>query len=242
MPLHIPNPNPDSDECTTPTTRCYNCINQAIEAYESIQIDSSLLNVQGVSPTTGLGTGEEVFYDQFCSPVATSVIINALQHQRAALTSCKALMVCTQCNAQSSYVMFAISVCGALLELIEHLQLLISLSLSDSSRRGSTKQACSTVPTGHGHYWASENGDVLRSCEQQQEQQERRYGVQIGHWMLGEDDEKHVLQGLMHARVSSLGTLIEEVDRIVEKNRWLAHESAIRRVRERYRLSLGCAR
>jgi hypothetical protein len=62
----------------------------------------------------------------------------------------------------------------------------------------------------------------------------QRRGLSIGLLQLDEDDETYVLHSLLPVRMAKLGQLIGNVERVVDMNRWPAHQDRVRDLRERF--------
>ncbi|KAL1637027.1 hypothetical protein SLS58_009466 [Diplodia intermedia] len=226
---------------------CCDCIKEAIQTYESIQVDLVVLTSPGSPASASSGQAQQQC-GTLCDCHNTAGLIDVLQHQKAALGSCKALVGCPRCREQSAYVMFAISMCGALLESIEHLHQLVSPGDDLSppppqpkAPRRAANQMLSPARSrkssvvAHGSLPGSD--DSLDGFPFARQHQQHRRGVQIGRWKLDDDDERHVIQGLLSARMVTLGRVIDGIERAVDDNQWLTHENAVRRLREPFSLA-----
>ncbi|OJD36535.1 c6 finger domain-containing protein [Diplodia corticola] len=229
--------------CTGLDLCCCYCIKDAIQTYEAVQVDLVVLTSQespaAASQAQQCGT--------LCDCHNTAGLIDVLQHQKAALASCKALVACNRCRSQSAYAMFAISMCGTLLESIEHLHLLVSPDddftppPAKAARRGTNPN----MSPSHSRSQSRKSSVAqvpLAGCDDSLDgtpfaRQQYRRGVQIGRWKLDDDDERHVIQGLLSARLVTLGRVIDGIERTVDENQWLAHENAVRRLREPFSLA-----
>ncbi|KAL1626214.1 hypothetical protein SLS54_003049 [Diplodia seriata] len=225
---------------------CCDCIKEAIQTYESVQVDLVVLTSQDSPASASSGQAQQQC-GTLCDCHNTAGLIDVLQHQKAALGSCKALVGCPRCREQSAYVMFAISMCGALLESIEHLHQLVSpvddLSPPPPQSKAPRRAANQMLSPAHsrkssvaGHGSLPGSDDSLDGFPFARQQQHRR-GVQIGRWKLDDDDERHVIQGLLSARMVTLGRVIDGIERAVDDNQWLTHENAVRRLREPFSLA-----
>ncbi|KAL0262784.1 hypothetical protein SLS55_001757 [Diplodia seriata] len=223
---------------------CCDCIKEAIQTYESVQVDLVVLTSQDSPASASSGQAQQQC-GTLCDCHNTAGLIDVLQHQKAALGSCKALVGCPRCREQSAYVMFAISMCGALLESIEHLHQLVS-PVDDLSPppppKAPRRQANQMLSPAHSRKSSVAHGSLPGSDDSLDgfpfaRQQQHRRGVQIGRWKLDDDDERHVIQGLLSARMVTLGRVIDGIERAVDDNQWLTHENAVRRLREPFSLA-----
>lgn len=54
-----------------------------------------------------------------------------------------------------------------------------------------------------------------------------RRGLEIGLWKLDDDDELHVLQSLLMARITRLGALLDSLEDLITQHTWPAHRRVI---------------
>lgn len=214
----------------TSDSKC-SCDYEAVSIYEAIEVNLVW------DPRNGSGTTDEI-----------------LQHQKKALARCEALFECRPCSARSGYIMLVIAMCGKMLGSLENMELGILLGLGEGSEPGpelttalkvvsplqvsSQLEKESTLRSGVKRskrgFTKEQLGRASSGSSSSSIDENRWRRLKIGRWQLDDDDELHVLQSLLTARMTRLGSLIGMIEGVVDGNCWPAHEGMTRDLRERF--------
>lgn len=215
------------------------CLYEAISIYEAIEANLAS------KPRKAYGTTDEI-----------------LRHQKEALARCEGLFECRSCSTGSEHIMLVIVMCDKMLMSLENMEL--SVLMGDGGWGGNSESALNLTtaleemnPRQAYLYRANESnpcsgnrGSKRGLVKERSRRASRSSGssrnsstdgrkLSIGLWQLDEEDELHVLQSLLIARMTRLGNLVGMIEEVVNGNYWPAHESMTRNLRDRFTQGMG---
>ncbi|KAI1454035.1 hypothetical protein F4805DRAFT_338639 [Annulohypoxylon moriforme] len=201
-------------------TTC-SCTKQAATIYESVEVHL----VWGPRETGDANVSEKI-----------------LQHQKKALAQCEKILRCPQCISRSEVVMLVASTCERIMGSLENM--FAEPSEGDNfgwigtSSGGLDPHQGSTAGTDLTNGIVEEDRVLFEQIDSGNigagSDLDGRRRVRIGRWQLDDEDELHVLQSLLAARMTKLDRLIGQLEAAIKGNYWPAHKGLIRSLRQRF--------
>ncbi|KAI1441224.1 hypothetical protein F5Y02DRAFT_311135 [Annulohypoxylon stygium] len=190
------------------------CTKQAATVYESVEVHL----VWGPRETGDGNSWEKI-----------------LQHQKKALAQCEKILKCPGCIGRSEVIMLVASICERIMGSLENMFAEPSGTSGGSDPHQGSGAAMGTDLTdglegddgilfkqmGLGYTGANIDMDGRRR-------------LLIGRWQLDDEDELHVLQSLLVARMTKLDKLIGRLETAIKANYWPAHKGLVRSLRQRF--------
>ncbi|TLD19142.1 hypothetical protein PspLS_09763 [Pyricularia sp. CBS 133598] len=188
-----------------PTPSCCDCINQLLQQNERLSV------------TLFTGRTEK-------KPSAANIFTNAIWRcHKESMASCEALLSCDSCSSRSELVILAIGICRMIMTSIEdiHMQLRNNMLSEDDN----SEQSLDRSPrTGE-----KRTRDDMSGVDERQMSRSPR----SSQWELDED-EVHIVQGLLNPRVSRLGSLLTKIRQITVAKHWPDCEMMNESIRKRH--------
>ncbi|KAK2008691.1 hypothetical protein LZ32DRAFT_684878 [Colletotrichum eremochloae] len=146
------------------------------------------------------------------------------QCQKGSMASCEALLGCDACSSRSELVTQVIRMCDMIMGSIEdmHLQLTSNDQLEDDVQ--SEQSLGRNARAGGKISWDIMSGNVEHG---------RLRSQSLSQWNL-DDEELHILQGLLNSRVVRLGSLLTKIRQITVAKQWLDCEIMNESIRKRH--------
>ncbi|KAI6307268.1 hypothetical protein MCOR34_007677 [Pyricularia oryzae] len=185
---------------------CCDCINQLLQQNEKLSI------------TLFTGRAER-------KPCPADIFTNAIWRcHKDSMASCEALLSCDSCSSRSELVILAIGMCRMIMTSIEdiHAQLRSNVLLDDDLRSEQSQ------------YRSPRAGDKrTRDDVSGSEERQRSRSPLSGQWDLDED-ELHIVRGLLDSRVARIGCLLTKIRQITVARHWPGCETMNEGIRKRH--------
>ncbi|KAI0882029.1 uncharacterized protein GGS22DRAFT_191760 [Annulohypoxylon maeteangense] len=198
------------------------CTKQAATIYESVEVHL----VWGPRETGDANVSEKI-----------------LQHQKKALAQCEKILRCPRCIGRSEVIMLVASTCERIMGSLENMfaepsEAGDNLGWMQTSSGGFDGNQCSTTDTDLTNGLGDEESALFKQTDMASigasGDTDGRRGLRIGRWQLDDEDELHVLQSLLAARMTKLDKLIGQLETAIKGNYWPAHKGLIRSLRQRF--------
>lgn len=156
-----------------------------------------------------------------------------LKNQKAALQGCEISLQCRTCVNRSSYILLVISICEKIMGSLER--------VVSGPQRPEPQDGFSQMPSEMTECQLS--GNSLSQRDQMNTDtgeigpnrtHDHGLGLSFGWWQLDDDDEKHVVHGLITARIIKLNQVVETIERLVNRQEWCLQGGMVRELRSRY--------
>ncbi|KAI0099194.1 hypothetical protein GGR51DRAFT_397703 [Nemania sp. FL0031] len=215
---HPQSQEPNGNQCS--------CFSFALRSHESIEVDI----VRGLQNNS-------------------LTLEDLLQRLKIDLTDCEALLQCHSCRAKSEYIMLILAICEKIAYSLEDAQGSLLSKSREHPEETARKRARNSQPNLRSvssskitvlapgrlaptEYNRKGDGDGGKPAETADENSAGsndsvhhiRRKFKVGLWQLDEDDETHVLRGLLMARVERFAALLQKIQDVMNHYQWPVHK------------------
>lgn len=156
-----------------------------------------------------------------------------LKNQKAALQGCEISLQCCTCANRSSYILLVISICEKIMGSLERV---VSGTQGPRLQDGIPQTPSDMTECQMNGNSLSQRNHINEDTGTIGPNRSRDHGLGLsfGWWQLDDDDEKHVVHGLITARLVKLNQVVETLERLVNRQEWCLQGSMLRELRSQY--------